>query len=79
MFMACAQPAAKKAGRDCNRGDKIWLLDYKKQNLKTNALDLGQALAEHVNKDRSREHVAIKPPGKSTVGDLLRSEQQIRR
>jgi hypothetical protein len=54
------------------------LLDNKKQNPKTNALELGQAFAEHLNKDRSKENVAIKPPGKSTVGDWLRSEQQIR-
>jgi hypothetical protein len=57
--MACAQPAANRARRDCQArltlGDKIWLLDYKKQNPKTNALELGQALAEHLNKDRSRE------------------------
>jgi hypothetical protein len=33
--MACAQPAAKRAWRDWNIGDKIWLLEYKKQNPKT--------------------------------------------
>jgi hypothetical protein len=40
-----------------------WLLDYKKQNPKTNSLELGQALAEHLSKDRSREQVALTPPG----------------
>jgi hypothetical protein len=76
--MACAQPAAKRGRRTWNIEDKIWLLDYKKQNSKTNALELGRALAEHLNKYRSREQIAIKPPCKSTVGDWLRSEQQIR-
>jgi hypothetical protein len=48
--MACAQPAAKWARRDWTLSDKIWLLDYKKQNPKTNALELGQDLAEHLSK-----------------------------
>jgi hypothetical protein len=64
-----AQPRAKRTRRDFTLSEKLWFLDYFDRNPHVSAKDLGQALADHINSQRSSDQVAVPGPGKSTVHD----------
>lgn len=75
-----AAPASKRARHDWSLADKIWLLDYRDRNkqLKLSSAKLGEALAEHLNSDRSADKVRISPPKKSTVNDWIKATNRLR-
>jgi hypothetical protein len=63
--------------------NKIWLLARKdeaeKRGQKRTALDLGAALAVHVNSKRKDDQVPIKAPGKASVNEWIQNEQSLRK
>jgi hypothetical protein len=63
--------------------NKICLLDRKdeaeKRGQKRTALDLGAALAVHVNSKRRDDQVPIKAPGKASVNEWIQNEQSLKK
>jgi hypothetical protein len=73
-----AQPRAKRTRRDFTLSEKIWFLDYSDRNPRVSAQDLDQALADHINSQRSSDQVADPAPGKSTVRDRKKISVKLR-
>jgi hypothetical protein len=73
-----AQPRAKRTRRDFTLSEKLWFLDYSDRNPRVSAKDLGQALADHINSQRSGDQVAVPAPGKSTVHDWKKISASLR-
>jgi hypothetical protein len=70
--------APKRHRQDFTLVHKVWLLDYSDKHPGVNAVDLGKALADHINGQRADDQVPVLPPGKTTVNDWRRAAEQIR-
>jgi hypothetical protein len=78
---ACDQPTEKRQKRALNpftAEEKVWLLNFADHNPKVSSTDLGRALADHVNSQRSADQVQRIAPGKSTVNDWRKNAASIR-
>jgi hypothetical protein len=58
--------------------EKLWLLVFSDRDPRVSSKDLGQALADHINGQRSRNQVAVVAPGKSTVNDWRKISANLR-
>jgi hypothetical protein len=64
-----AGPATKRQRYTYTLADKNWFVDCPEHHPKVNAIDLGTAMAEHINGKHSRGQVAVTALGKSTVAE----------
>jgi hypothetical protein len=67
---ACGQPTVKRKKRAHNAfttEEKLWLLKLAENNPTMSAIDLGKALANHVNHQRSTDQVPRTAPCKAKM------------
>jgi hypothetical protein len=78
IMSAGGQQTDKRQKRAHNPFTKLWLLNLAENNPKMSAIDLGRALAHHVNSQRSSDQVPRTAPGKATVNDWRKNAVSIR-